>query len=198
MSKTTGHQTEHHPRHRLLEALRGFSSYAKTQLASIDRLQGLYSHASVSRHQKRLLERTVGYSSKFASVRDRILKNQRLCHAIVLDALDFYRIDQAELDTHAQQMEVAGRAVDKVSVSQALKHIVRDWAAEGASERDAAFPCIIEALRDLSSSSSSSSSSGHNSDLAGNVKVKVLLPGAGLGRLGHEVAEKLNHGDTGN
>ena len=129
MSKTTGHQTEHHPRHRLLEALRGFSSYTKTQLASIDRLQGLYSHASVSRHQKRLLERTVGYSSKFASVRDRILKNQRLCHAIVLDALDFYRIDQAELDTHAQQMEVAGRAVDKVSVSQALKHIVRDWAA---------------------------------------------------------------------
>jgi carnosine N-methyltransferase len=73
-------------------------------------------------------------------------------------------------------MKTAGRAADRVSVSQALKHFVRDWAAAGANERDAAFPCILETLKGLFPNQ-------------GQEELNLLLPGAGLGRLGHEIAK---------
>lgn len=47
-----GNWNEHHARHRLLEALRGFAAYAENQLVELDRLKGLYSH--VSRKQKKV------------------------------------------------------------------------------------------------------------------------------------------------
>lgn len=153
------------------------SSTPQPQLAEVDRLKRLYSH--VPKKHKTLLEREVGYSKKFASVAELIAKNEHLCHAVVRHALDFYHVDRAELDGHMQQMAAAGRAVDRVSVSQALKYLFRDWAAEGASERDAAFPCILEAFGALSPSG------GRRPD---DPPLRVALPGAGLGRLGHEVS----------
>lgn len=74
-------------------------------------------------------------------------------------------------------MKAAGRPAERISVAQSLKHFVRDWAASGANERDAAFPCILEALRGLSQ--------GHPRQ----ERLKIVLPGAGLGRLGHEIAK---------
>ena len=126
--------------------------------------------------QHKLLERTVKYSQKFADVAELLKKNQQLCDDIVRNAMDFYGVSQQELDKHFKAMKKAGRPAERVSVSQALKHFVRDWAASGAHERDAAFPCILQALKDQFPD-------------AGNQEVKILLPGAGLGRLGHEVAQ---------
>jgi hypothetical protein len=94
----------------------------------------------------------------------------------VQNGMEFYGVDQHELAQHIKSMKTAGRAADRVSVSQALKHFVRDWAAAGANERDAAFPCILEILKDLLSNQ-------------GQEEVNLLLPGAGLGRLGHELAK---------
>ncbi|KAK4195613.1 carnosine N-methyltransferase [Triangularia verruculosa] len=176
MSRKHGRWNEHHPRYRLLEALRGFSSYAELQRADLDRLKGLYSRAS--KKQKALLEREVAYSKRFANVDDLILKNQELCDAIVNHGLAFYQVDQAELDQHIKEGTAAGRSADKVSVSQALKHLVRDWSAEGVNERGAAFPCILKALSDIASLGADQGR-----------PLRIALPGAGLGRLGHEVAK---------
>ncbi|KAL2256806.1 hypothetical protein VTK26DRAFT_1104 [Humicola hyalothermophila] len=123
-----------------------------------------------------MLEREVQYSKKFSDVAERLARNQGLCNSIVRAALDYYRVDRAELDEHTRQMGAAGRGVDRVGVSQALKHFVRDWAAPGAGERDAAFPCITAALTALFP------------DPGRHAGVKVVLPGAGVGRLGHEIA----------
>jgi hypothetical protein len=46
MDKKHGTWNEHHPRYRLLEALRGFAAYAESQQAELDRLKGLYSYTS--------------------------------------------------------------------------------------------------------------------------------------------------------
>lgn len=46
MDRKHGKWNDHHPRRRLLEALRGFSSYAETQQAELNRLKSLYIHAS--------------------------------------------------------------------------------------------------------------------------------------------------------
>ncbi|KAG7292165.1 hypothetical protein NEMBOFW57_002200 [Staphylotrichum longicolle] len=173
LEKKHGNWNEHHARHRLLEALRGFAAYAENQLVELDRLKGLYSH--VSRKQKKLLEREVKYSQKFTDIAQLLQKNQQVCDAIVQTGMEFYGISQNELDQHTQSMKAAGRGAERISVSQALKHFVRDWAASGANERDAAFPCILQTLQELIPTPEQDG-------------IKVLLPGAGLGRLGHEVA----------
>jgi carnosine N-methyltransferase len=169
-----GTWNEHHPRYRLLEALRGFSAYADTQQAELNRLKGLYSH--ISRKQKKLLEREVKYSQKFSDIAELLQSNQQVCDSIVKNAMEFYAVDQGELDQHTKSMKVAGRGAERISVSQALKHFVRDWAESGANERDAAFPCILRTLKELFP----------NPQHEG---LKALLPGAGVGRLGHEVAK---------
>lgn len=120
------------------------------------------------------------YSKKFSDVAERLARNQALCDGIVRTALDYYGVDRAELDEHARQMSAAGRGAERVSVSQALKHYVRDWAAPGAGERDAAFPCITAALAALFPEAGP-----EGRPRAG---VKVVLPGSGVGRLGHEIA----------
>lgn len=46
MSKSHGKWDTNHPRHRLLEALFGFSRYKPRQMAELDRYKGLYKHVS--------------------------------------------------------------------------------------------------------------------------------------------------------
>lgn len=73
---------------------------------------------------------------------------------------------------------------DRTSISQALKHIVRDWSIDGQHERLATYPCILETLKELL----------HGFLDRGSANpVKVLLPGAGLNRLAHEISLFGNH-----
>jgi hypothetical protein len=99
-----------------------------------------------------------------------------VCKSIVSNAMHFYGIGQRELDEHIKEAEKSGRQADKISVSQTLKHFVRDWAEEGSKERNDAFPCILSTVSDL------------KEEWTGETPLKVLLPGSGLGRLGHEIS----------
>jgi carnosine N-methyltransferase len=46
MARGWGNWNAHHPRHRLLDALYGYSRYYERQKAELDRLEGLYKHVS--------------------------------------------------------------------------------------------------------------------------------------------------------
>lgn len=105
-----------------------------------------------------------------------IYENLMICKSIVSNAMHFYGISQKELDEHIKDAEKNGRNADRISVGQTLKHFVRDWADEGSKERNDAFPCVLSTLSKLK----------EQANLAG--PLHVLLPGSGLGRLGHEVA----------
>ena len=104
-----------------------------------------------------------------------------ICDAIVEHSLSFYGIEKQELHEFIKEQEKAGHSPDRTSVVQALKHYVRDWAKEGEHEREAALPCILDTLEHLYPGSNA----GNKSATA-----RVLLPGAGLGALGHEVASR--------
>lgn len=91
--------------------------------------------------------------------------------------MHFYDISQKELDEHIKDAEKNGRSADRISVGQTLKHFVRDWAEEGSKERNDAFPCVLGTLSKLKEQANVEES------------LKILLPGSGLGRLGHEVAK---------
>jgi carnosine N-methyltransferase len=95
------------------------------------------------------------------------------------NALDFYHIDREELDKHMEQMEHDGKRADRVSVSQSLKHIVRDWTEDGGVyEREACFECLLKTLDTLFP------------ERGPQHPIQVLLPGAGLGRLGRDIAQQ--------
>ncbi|ROT42390.1 N2227-domain-containing protein [Sodiomyces alkalinus F11] len=180
LSRSNGKWDAHHPRHRLLDALYAYVRYEERQTAELDKWRRFYKSASAT--QRKLLEREVGYTAKLDAVAALIAHNQRLCNAIVENGLRFYEIDRPELDDHIRLRESDGKVADRVSVSQALKHYVRDWAAGGRGERDAAFPCILQALQSLFP----------DRRLSGGEQprpaVKVLLPGSGVGRLSHEIS----------
>ena len=116
------------------------------------------------------------YNKKLDDIEELIYENFMLCKGIVFNALAFYGIEERELDEHVKDAEKNGRQADRISVSQTLKHYVRDWADEGVKERNDAFPCILSTIANLKARSTDDG------------PLKVLLPGSGLGRLGHEVA----------
>ncbi|KAF9762207.1 hypothetical protein IL306_003500 [Fusarium sp. DS 682] len=170
-----GNWNAHHPRHRLLDALYGYRRYHERQKAELDRFEGLYKH--VSRAQKSLLEHQVNYAKKFTRIDALLKKNQELCDAIVQNAMIFYGIDEEELQRHVNAAQASGRLADKISVSQALKHYVRDWTETGESERKETFSCLVKTLE------------GMFPERDGEKPVKILVPGSGLGRLGHDIAK---------
>ncbi|KAJ4348234.1 uncharacterized protein N0V89_009606 [Didymosphaeria variabile] len=121
-----------------------------------------------------MLERTVQYSQKLNENDHLLDSNKELQDKIVQHAMQYYGIDQAELKEHVKSAEKEGKVPEKVSVGQALKHLVRDWTAEGDAEHYDAFPCVINTLLKFSNASRIA-------------PAKVLLPGSGLGRLGHDI-----------
>lgn len=127
--------------------------------------------------ERQTLENVVNYKKKLDDVEELIYENLMVCKSIVSNAMQFYGISQHELSAHISEAEKSGRAADRISVSQTLKHFVRDWSDEGSKERNDAFPCILATLGNVKTDTTVG---GH---------LKILLPGSGLGRLGHDVAK---------
>ncbi|KAH9876594.1 hypothetical protein J1614_003725 [Plenodomus biglobosus] len=172
MNRKSGKWGPSHPRYRLLEALFGFSKYRERNMADLDRWRSLYKN--VGKKQKQTLEKIVQYKKKLDDIEELIYTNEVVFKNIVATAMQYYDVTSKELNDHITEAEKAGRQADKNSVTQTLKHFVRDWADEGSKERDEAFPCILSTVSGLKTDSSGSK--------------KVLLPGSGVGRLGHEIA----------
>ncbi|RVD86144.1 uncharacterized protein DFL_004434 [Arthrobotrys flagrans] len=173
LSRGHGKWGDQHPRKKLLDALFSYGRYFERNKPDVDRWSQLYNHVS-SKH-KRLLDRTISYTQKFAKVERLLRQNHMLCEDIVNEALSYYEIGRDELRKHIADADKAGIVADKMSVSQSLKHIGRDWTDDGVNERNSAFPCILDSIQSLFPKRQ-------------DKKYKVLLPGSGLGRLGYEVA----------
>ncbi|KAJ8111501.1 hypothetical protein OPT61_g5919 [Boeremia exigua] len=174
MDRKTGKWDRIHPRHRLLEALYGFSKYRERNMVELDKWRTMY--ASVGKAQKKTLAKVVNYKKKLNDIEEMIYTDEVLVKAIIANAIAFYGIEPKELDAYIKEAEAAGRVADRISPFQTLKHFVRDWADEGSKERADAFPCLLNTLTNLKPSSPAAP------------PLNILLPGSGVGRLGTEVA----------
>lgn len=105
--------------------------------------------------------------------------NVKLASSIAEYGLQFYNITQVELNDFIKEAEAQGRPIDKTSVTQGMKHFVRDWSEEGQEERLQAFQCVLKTL--------------DREPRTVDAPLHVLLPGAGLGRLAHDI-QKLGGG----
>lgn len=113
-----------------------------------------------------------GIRSRLAEVDDRIRRNADVLQQVADFCRSFLGMDatahaRPTSDTHA----VSEANQDRVRT--ALRQMARDWSAEGRSEREAAYRPLLEAVAQRRTPSAD---------------VRVLVPGAGLGRLAFEFA----------
>ncbi|KAJ5339963.1 hypothetical protein N7452_006691 [Penicillium brevicompactum] len=171
LDRSSGKWDSSHPRHRLLAALYGFASYENGSRSDINRWKDLYK--KVPKRQRLLLESSVNYPHKLESVEKLLKVNVNLARSIADHGLRFYNITQLELDEFINEAEAQGKPIDKTSVTQGMKHFVRDWSTEGKDERTQSFQTILDSL--------------NRQPRTTHDPLRVLLPGAGLGRLAHEI-----------
>jgi carnosine N-methyltransferase len=108
-----------------------------------------------------------------SAVDDAIDKNAEIAESILQSGLAYAEIE----DTNASKPEWQGQIMphNQEKAHSTLRQLFREWSAGGASEREACFTPIIDAL---------------NSEYPSLVErnhLKVLVPGAGLGRLVFEI-----------
>lgn len=106
-----------------------------------------------------------------------MLKNGALAEDILEYGLKYYGVPRAELDSFV--LETKNETTKgKGTTLYAMKHFVRDWSEEGLHERQTTYPCVLEAVR-----------KEFPTDKPRSNPPKILVPGAGLGRLAHEIAD---------
>lgn len=104
-----------------------------------------------------------------------MLKNAGLAESILDYGLNYYGVSRHELEAFVYDT-TNGTTKQMGNTLYAMKHFVRDWSNEGLHEREATYPCVLEAVQRAFPARSSSE------------PARVLVPGSGLGRLGHEIA----------
>ncbi|GAA6018443.1 hypothetical protein JCM10207_000896 [Rhodosporidiobolus poonsookiae] len=148
----------------LAVAIRSFSDYTSSQQAALH-----HKHLAYARMPR--VHRAIGaklrWKETLERAEDAVELNSRVTDALAGLGREQARRDGSPYGLRSKLHTEQGRVVET------LKHFVRDWSAEGKSERDALFPPILDAL------------TGEYSEREGK---KVLVPGCGLGRLAYEIA----------
>jgi len=113
----------------------------------------------------------IGYPAKIERMRGAGIANSRITTAIYNLARDEFP------NLGMSRMAMTGNNTMKPDIGrvrESLKHMVRDWSSEGANERDVVFSPILAELRKIPAER--------------RPEHRVLVPGAGLGRLAWEIA----------
>ncbi|GAA5916907.1 hypothetical protein JCM8208_005481 [Rhodotorula glutinis] len=111
-----------------------------------------------------------GYNALLREIDDKLTINAHLVE-LMADANPFPPPDDAALDAPAPT------EADHERLRSTLRQCVRDWSADGKPERDATYTPILAALDDAYAGLGPSD----------KAQLKVLVPGAGLGRLAWEI-----------
>lgn len=145
--------------------------------------KSLYHRISVSRkfmdqmsltHQKKL----VRYREHLEQLEGAVSANYELIKLITSDVANMFQ-NAVYMDGKEKTLVVKeAHELDTDRLNSVLSQIVREWTAEGAVERDTCFGPILKALEQ------------HFSNVSDPSKVKILVPGCGLGRLPFEIAQR--------
>lgn len=133
---------------------------------------------SLSQRHQKLLE---DYRNHLHEVAKAVEQNHQLMQLIVADISNlFENIDYTtpEFEDSDLNCHRTPTTLDSDKVNAILKQLVREWTDEGSNERKTCFEPIINQIEDCFKESGDRSS------------VRVLVPGAGLGRLPLEVARR--------
>ncbi|KAI0663981.1 N2227-domain-containing protein [Cubamyces menziesii] len=148
-------------------AAASYAQYAKLSTRELAAMRSSYGRMSWAH---RRIGYELGYTKKLARLEDAIGTNARVAEAIAALAREQFP-DEVQ-SSNLLQPDFTG---DLGRVRESLKHFVRDWSDEGRHERAKIFEPILEVLR-----AEQPSRREH---------MRVLVPGAGLGRLAWEISQ---------
>ncbi|KAG5642542.1 hypothetical protein DXG03_002580 [Asterophora parasitica] len=146
----------------LQRAYQSYSQYSRLSAYEISRKHVAYS--TLGRAHRRLGNK-IGYPAKLDK-----LKYVTDLNAVVTEGIAGLAAKELGVSE-----SFAGHGAELGRVREALKHFVRDWSEEGAEEREKIFRPILDVLATV--------------DPVERKHKKVLVPGAGLGRLAWEISQ---------
>ena len=117
--------------------------------------------------------------TKFEAQKRCLDANQLFLSTIVAHANSFTANSHLLQGTSTQFEQVTGEGLDMDKIRCTLRQFVRDWSDEGAAERKQSYKPITDALESYYS----------HYPMDQRYRLRVLLPGAGLGRLTYDIAK---------
>jgi len=162
-------------RARLLATLSSLHLYRSRALGALARKRRAF--AKMVRQDRLLLQQAgVDYSAKLAGAEKGVRHTAKVMEQILAHACAYYAVARKEVEAFARATESgSGGTGDHTQLTQAMKHLVRDYSTEGAAERKRTFGLIQGWL-------------AQEFPEGGREGVTVLLPGCGVGGLLWEVA----------
>ncbi|KAF1986749.1 methyltransferase family [Aulographum hederae CBS 113979] len=168
----------------LFAALDSFLQYRRVAHYNVTHLRRQSFYALPSSHWMLLSSPPFSILDTLSAVDDAIAANADIAEAIVYAGLSAFGISATPTptsDTSSTKPIWPGTAKssDLDKARSTIRQIYRDWSIEGAAERNASHVPVLSTLRAEFSSTPDAQK--------GNIK--VLVPGAGLGRLAFEICK---------
>ncbi|KAG8191391.1 hypothetical protein JTE90_006133 [Oedothorax gibbosus] len=160
--------------HRVLNAFKNYKRWALGQLQGA--LEGV---ARLPPRHRALLG---GHRAHLEALQGAVGHNQHVLDALVRDAQHlFHEAPPGTVGPPSEEREEG----EAEKVEGVLRQLFREWSLEGEAERDASFAPILQEIQ------------RRFPQVEGRAGVRVLVPGAGLGRLPYEIA-RLGYSCQGN
>ncbi|KAI8993126.1 N2227-like protein-domain-containing protein [Pilobolus umbonatus] len=165
----------------LMKVITAFAYYGRHALNHNHRRRRDY--MALSEHHKQLIPT---YLNKLSRVDQCIETNRIMLREIMKSASVFLDQDPTTIVKEGlSSMQTQGNkkppvsAMDMDKVRSTLKQFVRDWSKEGESERKVTYDPIIHELNEIYKDTPLDQRGG----------IRILVPGAGLGRLAFDIAK---------
>lgn len=158
----------------ILTAIKSLQSYKSNSLRANKRRRNLFK--SISKKQQQIAD-DIGYLRKLLKVDELIEKNQDFLTNIAKYFIEKYEIRDEEFNI-LNKDELTNNSPSKANfrVVEALGHYFRDWSHESNKELDLILKYVTEELINII-------------PVEDREKTAVIVPGSGLGRVAHEIAE---------
>ncbi|KAI4176581.1 MAG: hypothetical protein LQ343_000872 [Gyalolechia ehrenbergii] len=157
-----------------LDSLRQYRKIAHLNVTH-RRRQGFY--ALPSAEWRLLSAAPFNFLSTLDLVDDAIDANADIAAQILGNGLDSFGIAKDPFDGSPEWRDLATSA-DLDKARSTIRQLYRDWSAEGASERRASYAPVLGSI------------AHHFAHLSDRENIKILVPGAGLGRLVFELCNQ--------
>ena len=156
------------------------SSYRHMAHYNITHIRRQSFYALPSTQWNLLAEPKFSILSKFDAVDDAIDANANIAEAALQTAVEYFGFPPWEPSSpDPPPWKAPPNPTDQGKASSTIRQLYRDWSTEGATERDACYTPIVQTLN----------TEFAHIPIARRGTIKVLVPGAGLGRLPFEICK---------
>ncbi|KAE8160713.1 N2227-like protein-domain-containing protein [Aspergillus tamarii] len=163
----------------LFAALDSFRQYRRTAHMNTTHRRRQAFYALPSAHWQMLAEPPFSILDNFNRVDDAIDVNADIADAILATGLSSFGLPaNPDPEDPRQNWHNTATSSDVNKAHSTIRQFYRDWSSEGKAEREVCVEPVVRELRDE-----------FGERLATGEEVKVLVPGAGLGRLVFEVCQ---------